>query len=283
MKTGKFRVITIVVVVMLFSNICMAGGLMGKNASEIIIGQWVTDNPPDIRNLANRVYVLEFWATWCRPCVKRVPEFIELNNKYRNSGLEFISLSQDKSVQKVRDFVQQKGINYHVAIDNGTADWFGVEGYPTVVVVDHRGKITWQGFPWSSEFEKAIQKAISVGPPPLLTGVNLGAFEHHRKNLWGGKGFLKSYRTIESQLNSHSQPENSATARVILQAINEGIEQKIRKADRLKTSDPATAYNIYLELVTKYGGIEAIRPAQKSYLELKDQINRRASVGSNAL
>jgi thiol-disulfide isomerase/thioredoxin len=273
MKARKLRVIKIIVVVILVSNICMAVGLMGKDASEILIGQWVTDNPPDIGNLENRVYVLEFWATWCRPCVKTIPDFIELNNKYRNTGLEFISLSQDKSVQKVREFVQKKGINYHVAIDNGTADWFGVEGYPTVVVVDHRGKITWQGYPWNSGFEKAIQKAISVGPPPLLTGVNLGAFEHHRKNLWGGKGFLKSYRTIESQLGNHSQPENAAAAQVILQAINEGIEQRIRKADRLKASDPATAYNIYLELLTKYGGIEAIRPAQKSYLELKNLIN----------
>jgi hypothetical protein len=84
---------------------------------------------------------------------------------------------------------------------------------------------------------------------------------------------LQPKKLQNSPLPQRSIGENAAAARIILQAINEGINQRIRKADRIKATDPAAAYNIYLELVTKYAGIEAIRPAQKAYLQLKNLIN----------
>ena len=140
---------------------CFAADIVGQNAPDITIKQWVTNNPPDLQNLRGRAYVLDFWATWCGPCVANIPEFIKLCAKYKSKGVEFIALSQDKSPDKVQKLVTEKGMNYHVAIDNGSADWFKVTHYPTVIVVDSSGKVTWMGQPWDSGFEKAIASAAN--------------------------------------------------------------------------------------------------------------------------
>ena len=156
--------LTVLIGLMLVCQVCAGEGLVGKKAPGITIRQWITNNPPAIKNLSGSVFILEFWATWCPPCVEGVPAMVALNNKYKHKGLKLIALSQDKSAEKVRKFVKEKRINYHVAIDKGTADWFGVKGYPTVTVVNHKGIVLWQGYPWDKEFEKEIQKAVKAIP-----------------------------------------------------------------------------------------------------------------------
>ena len=116
-----------------------------------------------MKNLQDRVYVVEFWATWCAPCRENIPHLIKLADKYRESGVLFIALSADKSADTVRKFVRKKGINYNVAIDNGSADWFEITGYPTAFVVNHKGKVIWQGMPREHKFEQAIDKAVKDG------------------------------------------------------------------------------------------------------------------------
>jgi thiol-disulfide isomerase/thioredoxin len=152
----------------LFCNSCWAGDLVGKNAPEITIREWITSDPPDVKNLQDRVYVVEFWATWCAPCRENVPHLIKLADKYRENGVLFIALSADKSADTVRKFVRKKGINYNVAIDNGSADIFAITGYPTAFVVNHKGKVVWQGIPRENKFEDAINKAIKDAQPPLV-------------------------------------------------------------------------------------------------------------------
>lgn len=148
----------------LLASVVRADNLVGKNAPDIVIREWVTSNPPDVKNMANKVYVLEFWATWCSPCVRNIPHLIKLTDKYKNKGVEFISLSQDKSEKELRKFVKKKKINYHVAIDYGSTDLFKIESYPTAFVVNHKGLIVWRGSPSHLGFEKAITKAVAAIP-----------------------------------------------------------------------------------------------------------------------
>ena len=145
---------------MLLCGSCLAGDLTGKNAPEIMIREWITANPPDLNSLQGRVYVVEFWATWCAPCRKNVPHLIELAEKFRERGLLFIAVSADKSADTVRKFVSKKGINYHVAIDRDSAERFEIAGFPTAFVVDHEGKVIWQGQPSDHRFEQAIDTAV---------------------------------------------------------------------------------------------------------------------------
>jgi thiol-disulfide isomerase/thioredoxin len=253
---------------LLLSTVSVSG-LAGKSAAEITIREWVTENPPDIQSLSDRAYVLEFWATWCHSCVQNIPMLKNINDKYQDKGLTFIALSQDKSIEEVRRFVRDKGIDYNVAIDNGTSDWFGIRGYPTVVVVNHDGKVAWQGYPWSEEFAKAIDKAVSAAPTPLLAGIDLGPFRHLREPLWGGAGFAKAYRKIEARTNNQKQPEISVQARQILLIIDKRISRKISKADQLCRTDPVQAYKIYADIMAKYDGIKVVEPAKAAYFELK--------------
>ena len=70
-------------------------------------------------------YIVEFWATWCVPCRKSIPELNELYKRYRERGLTVIGISDEvKSVSKVRSFVKKQGdrMSYPVAIDGGAKD-----------------------------------------------------------------------------------------------------------------------------------------------------------------
>ena len=158
----KSKLVWLLFGLLLSANFVYADNLVGTRAPDITIRKWVTSNPPDLNKMSNRIYVVEFWATWCPPCVKGIPHLIELSNKYKRSGVEFISLSQDRSESELRRFVEQKRIPYHVAMDYGSTDTFRIQCYPTAVVVDHRGVIVWRGMPSSLDFEKAIKKAVAA-------------------------------------------------------------------------------------------------------------------------
>jgi thiol-disulfide isomerase/thioredoxin len=65
----------------------------------------------NINEWDGKFIVLNFWATWCTPCRKEIPEFIELQNKYANADLQFIGVAIDNEVS-VNQFAMELGINY---------------------------------------------------------------------------------------------------------------------------------------------------------------------------
>jgi peroxiredoxin len=91
------------------------------NADTKVIGQVRPDfELPDIdghtrnvREFDGKVLMVNFWATWCPPCLKETPVFIELQNQYGEQGLQIIGMAVDDT-QSVRDFVDTHGINYPV-------------------------------------------------------------------------------------------------------------------------------------------------------------------------
>ncbi len=144
------------------SDVTLGDDLLIAQSNLIAVRQWLTAKPLETANAKDRVYVLEFWATWCPPCIKTTPHMLALHDKYKDEGLVIIALSQDKSPEKVREFIRKNKITYHVAIDNATAMEFSVKALPNVVVLSHEGKVVWQGLPWQPEFEAAIKKALKT-------------------------------------------------------------------------------------------------------------------------
>jgi thioredoxin-like negative regulator of GroEL len=96
-----------------------------------------------LEQFSGKIVVMDFWATWCRPCRDSVPELRELTRKYPTSKLVLISVSSDENDQAWRDFVSRKSMDWPQYRDaNGrVVDSFGVHAFPTYLVIDGDGMI----------------------------------------------------------------------------------------------------------------------------------------------
>jgi len=112
-----------------------------------------------------KVVIIDFWATWCPPCRKGIPDLIDLKKKYGSKGFEVIGISLDTDTKaQVPGFVKDKGMNYPVVYGNQNVAqlYGGIEAIPTSFVIDKHGKIvaTYQGLIPSSTFESHIKKLL---------------------------------------------------------------------------------------------------------------------------
>jgi peroxiredoxin len=103
----------------------------------------VTGHTLTLSRYRGKVILLDFWATWCDPCREEIPRFVELQNKYRDRGLQIIGISMDDTSGPVRDFYRQFKMNYPVALGNAKIGelYGGVLGLPIAFLIDREGRI----------------------------------------------------------------------------------------------------------------------------------------------
>ncbi len=108
---------------------------------------------PDLEGIAHdvsewdgKILIVNFWATWCPPCRKEIPEFIAMQEEYGAQGLQFIGIAIDEA-QKVQDFADEMGINYPLligaddAIEAAKAFGNRYGALPYSAIVDRQGRI----------------------------------------------------------------------------------------------------------------------------------------------
>lgn len=159
---------------------------IGDAAPVLSYSKWIQGSPQIKMLDKDQVYVLEFWATWCGPCIQAMPHLSELSKKYEGR-ITFIGVDvwenshdfgekkkpQETYLPKVVDFVKgQKArgrLTYNVVADNNAEDmaknWLkaaGLEGIPSSFVIQN-GKIAWIGHPYYLD--------------SILTAVNAGTFD----------------------------------------------------------------------------------------------------------
>lgn len=113
-----------------------------------------------------KVLILDFWATWCGPCLAELPYFQELVNLYKNDpSVAFLTISQDQSKDVARKFIEQKGYTFPVIFDTGIGQLFEVEGIPLLIVIDKEGNIRYKHFgfdPNNVDFVQLMKKEIQI-------------------------------------------------------------------------------------------------------------------------
>jgi len=115
-----------------------------------------------LKDLKGKVVLVNFWATWCPPCRKEMPDLQALYEKYKDQGFLVLSIS-DEEVGKVSPFIAERKISYPVLLDPGrkVAEEFVVEGIPKSFVYDREGKMVAQSIDMRtrSQFEGMLAQA----------------------------------------------------------------------------------------------------------------------------
>jgi peroxiredoxin len=98
-----------------------------------------------LKELGGQVVVVNFWATWCPPCRKEMPDLETLYKRFKNQGLVILAIS-DEEAGKVKPFVAQQKVSYPILLDPGRKvhQLFEVEGIPKSFVYDRSGKLVAQ-------------------------------------------------------------------------------------------------------------------------------------------
>ncbi|MDR3200710.1 MAG: TlpA family protein disulfide reductase [Spirochaetales bacterium] len=110
----------------------------------------------NLSGLRGKVVFLNFWATWCPPCREEMPAMEKLYQRFKNSGLEFLTVNIQEEKNDVETFMKIFGLSFPVVLDSRgeAATLYGIRGIPTTYIIDRSGIIIAAavgGRQWDSE------------------------------------------------------------------------------------------------------------------------------------
>ena len=142
-------------------------------ASKLFISEWLKGNPVDVTD-GKKIYIVEFWATWCPPCRTSIPHLSELQKKYKDSVTIIGVTGKAKEAQRgvtleqVRKFVadENSDIEYTVALDKDGKSSKAYQGrynfkwIPHAYVISKKGNVIWYGHPMS--LDGVLEKIVDA-------------------------------------------------------------------------------------------------------------------------
>lgn len=141
--------------------------LLGKDASLFKL-PLLGGGEFDLAEEKGKIVVLDFWATWCGPCVKSLPDLIGAMSAFPNDKVKFIGVNQGEGGEVVKRFLEARKLKLTVAMDGAqsVARQYGVDGIPHTVIIGRDGKIAWVKSGFSAEGIKeaaaAVEKLLKV-------------------------------------------------------------------------------------------------------------------------
>ena len=139
--------------------------LEGKPAPELELESWIGD-AVKVSDQRGKVVVVDFWATWCGPCIASIPKANELARKYADQGLVVIGVCRPDGGEKMLELVRSKGIEYPVCIDSkGEVNAaYAVDSFPDYYLIDRTGRVRGADVA-SASLEDAIKLLLAESAP----------------------------------------------------------------------------------------------------------------------
>ncbi len=100
-----------------------------------------SDRTVALNQLRGQIVVLNFWATWCPPCVEEMPSLVEMQRRMKAKGVTVVAVSIDEDEGEYRSFLKQHGVDLLTVRDPGqkTPALYGTRGWPETFIIDRNG------------------------------------------------------------------------------------------------------------------------------------------------
>jgi len=150
--------------------------ILGSAAPEINVATWINGEATTLAELRGRVVLLEFWATWCKPCQAMFPKLRRLNEEYGARGLEVVALtrhymayratadSQSEELELMRKVVREHSLAFRVGVaeDERTQELYGATGLPMLALIDRNGVVRYAHFGGGEDpkFNETLMKCL---------------------------------------------------------------------------------------------------------------------------
>jgi peroxiredoxin len=120
-----------------------------------------------LKKYRGRVVVINFWETWCPPCIDEIPHLKALQKKYESQGLVVLGITSNKDqagLKHLRAFLQKHDLNYPTLLDKkgATAASYAVASYPHMFVVNRNGQLAYDKTGYQARDEIALEKEIQT-------------------------------------------------------------------------------------------------------------------------
>jgi peroxiredoxin len=158
------------------ANIRAAKAMIGKPAPDV---ELIGDDGKKVKlaSLRGKPVVLDFWATWCEPCVESLPEVVKITNELKSTPLQWLSVTVQDDQSRVKDFLKKEKITWTNYYDDsglvGAA--FHGQGVPTIVLIDASGNVVFSGSNVDAirkEIAKLGPEYASIGATPSVANKN---------------------------------------------------------------------------------------------------------------
>ena len=223
--------------------------------------------------LRGKVVVIDFWATWCGPCVAAIPHMQTLHDHYRDKGLVVIGHT-DGSSRELPAFIAEHKITYAISVGKDIGDAYGVTGIPHVFLIDPAGKVAWHGHPSgltdAMVEEQLKQVTLAASPAPSFAKPSsvkkVAALEASIASGKVGAGV----KALEKLAADEKNANDAAAARAALDATSTWKTEA--DADLAKLRDAGDIYAAAAladGLASSYAGHDAAKAYKESAAEFK--------------
>jgi thiol-disulfide isomerase/thioredoxin len=119
--------------------------LLGKDAPTFTLPM-LDGSSFDLAAEKGHVVVLDFWASWCGPCIKSLPGLVELVGAFPSDKVKLVGINQGEAPDQVKQFLETRGLKLVTAMDadQGVGRKYGVDAIPHTIVVGPDGKVAWE-------------------------------------------------------------------------------------------------------------------------------------------
>jgi len=121
---------------------CKRVGLApGENAPDLKL-RMLEGQPLSLADFRSKVVLLNFWATWCAPCIQEMPDLQKLQETFKEKDFTVLAVAVDDDIEQVTQFRINKGLTFPIALAKGDdVRQFKITGFPETLLLDKAGKI----------------------------------------------------------------------------------------------------------------------------------------------